>query len=51
MLNQAVYLAMVVLFGVVAFLVPIFYKRRYRYFAVRFRGTVYQRRFRGAGRS
>jgi len=45
MLNQAVYLAMVVLFGVAAFLVPIFYKRRYRYFAVRFRGTVYQQRF------
>lgn len=36
---------MVVLFGVAAFLVPIFYKRRYRYFAVRFRGTTYQRRF------
>lgn len=45
MSNQAVYLAMFVLFGVAIFLVPIVYVRRYRYFDLRFRGTVYQRRF------
>lgn len=46
MLNQAVYLAMFVLCTVAVFLVPVVYVRRYRYFDDRFRGTVYQRRFR-----
>lgn len=44
-LNQVVYLVMFVLFSVAAFVVPVVYVRRYRYFAVRIRGTVYQRRF------
>jgi hypothetical protein len=42
----AVYLAMFVLLSACAFLVPVVFVRRYHYYAVRFRGTIYYGRFR-----